>query len=319
MQVFLAGVIAFALSWAVVPSLRKLAVKLRFVDMPNQRKVHRDPLPMLGGVGIFAGFLAATFWQQYAKGDVSTYVGILLGATLLFLIGLVDDFFKTRSRDFPAWPRLIVQIISASLVAIFGGTIHGFTVPFGHVHYVQFPAVVATLCTILWVVGVINVFNFLDGLDGLAAGIAAISAMTLLVIALIKGQTSSALWAISLCGACLGFLRHNFYPARIIMGDAGSTVIGFLLASIALVGAFKSATVISIFVPILALGVPILDGLRVVVRRAMKGQPPHRPDKTHGHHRLLNAGFSQVLTVTMMYLISVCFSLVSVIVMLLQK
>jgi UDP-GlcNAc:undecaprenyl-phosphate/decaprenyl-phosphate GlcNAc-1-phosphate transferase len=135
----------------------------------------------------------------------------------------------------------------------------------------------------------------------------------------VKGQMAPAFWAISLCGACVGFLRHNFFPARIIMGDAGSTVIGFLLSSIAVVGAFKSATVISVFVPVFALGVPIFDGLRVVIQRALDGKPVYKPDKTHGHHRLLSMGFSQVMTVTTMYIISVCFSLVSMIVVLLQK
>jgi UDP-GlcNAc:undecaprenyl-phosphate GlcNAc-1-phosphate transferase len=317
---FIAGIVAFAISWALVPGLRRLALRWKFVDLPNQRKVHVKPLPLLGGGAIMIGFVCTTLTMQvFHLTHLSVYFGLLLGAVLLFAIGLLDDFYKTRGRDFAAAPRFLTQIVAASIVAGFGGAIHGFTIPFGHPEFVHFPQFVSILVTIVWIVGVINVFNFLDGLDGLAAGIASISAMTLVFIALIKGDTDSALLAACLAGSSLGFLRHNFYPARIIMGDAGSTVLGFLLASISVVGAFKSATVISIFVPILALGVPILDGLRVVVKRAMQGKPVYKPDKSHGHHRLLRAGLSQVQTVTFMYLISVCFSLASMIVVLLQR
>jgi UDP-GlcNAc:undecaprenyl-phosphate/decaprenyl-phosphate GlcNAc-1-phosphate transferase len=316
----IAGILAFAISWALVPALRRLALRWQFVDLPNQRKVHVKPLPLLGGGAILAGFLITTLvFQGFRPHHQSVYLGLVCGSILLFLIGLLDDFYKTRGRDFAAAPRFCAQIIAASTVAGFGGTVHGFTSPFGHAQYVHFPQFVSILVTVVWIVGVINVFNFLDGLDGLAAGIACISATTLVFIALVKGDADSALWAASVAGASLGFLRHNFYPARIIMGDAGSTVLGFLLASISVIGAFKSATVISTFVPVLALGVPILDGLRVVVKRALQGKPVYKPDKTHSHHRLLSAGLSQVQTVTFMYLISVCFSLASMIVVLLQK
>jgi UDP-GlcNAc:undecaprenyl-phosphate GlcNAc-1-phosphate transferase len=314
------GLMAFILSWALVPLARKLAIKLRFVDIPNARKVHSNPLPLLGGLAIFAAFFA-TNWvmSHFGHPQPQVYTGLMLGALLLFAVGLVDDYYKTRNRDFPAAPRFLLQIVSAALVAQFGGTIHGFSMPFGTVHYVTFPHWLAVLTTIVWIVGVINVFNFLDGLDGLAAGIAAISGMTLIFIAIVKQDIDSALWAAALAGSALGFLRHNFYPARIIMGDAGSTLLGFLLASIAVIGAFKSATVISISVPILALGVPIFDGLIVVIRRAIAGKPVYKADKTHSHHRLLNAGLSQVQAVSFMYLISLCFSLASMIVVLLQK
>lgn len=315
-----AGILAFAVTWTVVPGLRKLALRWQFVDIPNQRKIHQNPLPLLGGAGMFAGFLIATLvFAGFLPDSRRSYIGLILGALLLFGIGLLDDYYKTRGKDFPAAPRFIVQIVAASLVAGFGGTVRGFTVPFEHNHYILFPSFLSIMVTIVWIVGVINVFNFLDGLDGLAAGIAAISGATLIFIALAKGEVASALWAACLTGSALGFLRHNFYPARIIMGDAGSTLLGFLLASISVIGAFKSATVVSIFVPVLALGVPIFDGIRVVGRRILHGQPPHKPDKTHGHHWLLQSGLSQVQTVTVMYLLSLCFSLASVIVVLLQK
>ncbi|MCL6515925.1 MraY family glycosyltransferase [Alicyclobacillus sp.] len=311
---------AFAVSWLLVPPLRSLAVRWRFLDLPNARKVHKKPIPLLGGAAILAGFVAASLAGSLWRGPVPrVYWGMLGGAGLLFAIGLLDDYYKTRGRDFPASPRFVAQLAAAGLVAGCGGTVRGFSVPFGHPHFVQFPAFLSILVTLVWIVGVINVFNFLDGLDGLAAGIASISAVTLLFIAIVKGDAASALWAAALTGAALGFLRHNFHPARIIMGDAGSTLLGFLLASIAVIGAFKSATVISIFVPVLALGVPILDGLRVVIRRALEGRPVYKPDKTHGHHQLLRLGFTQVQAVAFLYLVSACFSLASMILVLLQR
>lgn len=316
----LIGFVAFLVTWLLVPIVRKVALRWKFVDVPNHRKIHNDPLPLLGGAGIFVGFIVASLLslRLVSNADLA-YTGLTLGALILFTIGLVDDYFKSRGKDFPAGPRFLVQLVAAALVAAFGGTVHGFTIPFGRVHYIAFPHYLAITVTLVWIVGVINVFNFLDGVDGLAAGIAAISGATLVFIALIKGELAPALFAAAVTGAALGFLRHNFYPARIIMGDAGSTLLGFLLASISLIGAFKSVTVISIFVPVLALGVPIFDGLRVVIRRILSGKLPHKPDKSHGHHHLLGLGMTQVQTVAFMYLVSLCFSLASMIVVLLQK
>lgn len=316
MPLWLSGVIAFLVAFILAPRMRKLAMKWHFVDMPNERKIHRDPLPLLGGAAMFAGVLAAAAlafaWGNWLR---TPYLGVMIGAAMLFAIGLIDDYFKTRGRDFSVGIRFGVQILSALLIPLFGGSIQGFTWPFGMHHYILLPTTLSVIITVVWVVGVTNVFNFLDGVDGLASGIAAISATTLFFIALVKGDNLSAWFAIAVAGASIGFLRHNFYPARIIMGDAGSTVLGYLLAAIASVGAFKSATVISIGVPILALGVPIFDALRVVLVRAREGKPVYKPDQSHVHHRLLRAGLSQVQTVTVVYLISACFSLASMIVL----
>ncbi|HEU4964190.1 MAG TPA: MraY family glycosyltransferase [Bacilli bacterium] len=310
------GLIAFVVAWVLIPFLRKVAIRFQFVDRPNARKKQKEPLPLLGGAAIFAGFVVATLATvSYWGADAQAYRGLIYGSLLLFGIGLVDDYFKTRGQDFPAAPRFVLQIVAAVLVAINGGAVQGFTMPFPEPHFLAFPEWLSYLVTIIWIVGVINVFNFIDGVDGLSGGIAAISAATLAIVALAKGQISSAIWAAALVGSCLGFLRHNFYPARIIMGDAGSTLVGFLLAGISVIGAFKSVTAVSIFVPVMALGLPIFDGLRVVINRMMHGKPPHKPDRTHGHHRLLDAGFSQVQTVTMLYMLSACFSMLSLIVL----
>ncbi|MCL6444073.1 MAG: undecaprenyl/decaprenyl-phosphate alpha-N-acetylglucosaminyl 1-phosphate transferase, partial [Alicyclobacillus sp.] len=200
-----AGVIAFAVAWALIPFFRKLALRWQFVDLPSQRKVHTQPLPLLGGAAIFIGFVAATlitmpWWPTQHR----LYVALLIGSVLLFGIGLVDDYFKTRGRDFPPMPRFLLQIVAAAVLAACGGTVKGFTVPFGREHFVAFPPYLSILVTVVWIVGVINVFNFLDGLDGLAAGIAAISAITLVFIALVKGDIPSAIWAVAIAGAALG-------------------------------------------------------------------------------------------------------------------
>ncbi|MFD1673302.1 glycosyltransferase family 4 protein [Alicyclobacillus fodiniaquatilis] len=319
MPLWLSGIIAFLVAFILAPRMRSLAMKWKFVDLPNERKIHRDPLPLLGGVAMFAGVLVVAlvglFWNNWLK---TPYLGVLIGAAMLFGIGMLDDYFKTRGKDFSVSIRFGVQILSALLIPLFGGGIQGFTAPFGDHHFTAIPTALSVVITVVWVVGVTNVFNFLDGVDGLAAGIAAISATTLFFIALIKGDALSAWFSLGVAGASIGFLRHNFYPARIIMGDAGSTVLGYLLAAIASVGAFKSATIISIAVPILALGVPIFDAVRVVFVRARAGKPVYKPDQSHVHHHLLRAGLTQVQTVTVVYLISVCFSLASVIVLLLN-
>ncbi|RLQ94593.1 MraY family glycosyltransferase [Falsibacillus albus] len=313
------GLLAFFVTWMTVPFLRNLAIRFHFVDMPNHRKVHKDPLPMLGGAAIFFGLIVSLLvvkWLGYPLDKVN--VGIVAGAIMVFAIGLIDDYFKTRSKDFPAFPRFIIQIAAAYLVVHFGGAVRGIGIPYPEYHYIIFPHSISVVLTVIWIVGVINVFNFLDGIDGLAAGIAAISSITLVSVALVQGQMNAAFCAIALTGSSLGFLKHNFFPARIIMGDSGSGLIGFLLASIAIIGTMKKITILSIFVPILALGVPILDGIRVVIQRMMKGKAPYAADRTHGHHKLLDAGFTQKQAVFILYLIGTCFSLTSVIILLLN-
>ncbi|KPV43884.1 MraY family glycosyltransferase [Alicyclobacillus ferrooxydans] len=317
MFIALSCIVAFLISVILVPYIRRLAIKWKFVDLPNSRKVHKEPLPLLGGMAILAGFvISSAIFSAIRHPIPSVYYGILGGTLVLYSVGMVDDFYKTRRKDFSAGIRIIAQTVAAILVIWTGGTVHTLTVPFGGGHYISLPHELAWVLTVVWIVGVINVFNFLDGLDGLAAGVGTISALTLVVFAWKTGDMQSAMWAAALAGGCVGFLRYNFYPAKIIMGDAGSTMIGFILASVATIGAFKSATIVSIIVPVLALGVPIFDAIRVVIGRLLKGQPVYKADQSHSHHRLLHAGFSQVQTVTLLYIVSLCFSLASIIVVL---
>lgn len=311
----IAFTLSFALVYILVPFMRQLALQTGFVDMPTERKVHSTPLPMLGGAAMIIGFITVTIVGHhflFALRLDKPFIGMIIGASLMFLIGMVDDYAKTRKHDFPAWPKFLVQIIAAGLLVYCGGVIRGIQDPIHPAYYLKFPVWIADFLTIFWIIGIVNVFNFLDGLDGLAGGIAIFASATMLIASLVKGDVSSALSAASLIGVILAFLRFNFYPARIIMGDAGSTFIGYVLAAIAVTGAFKSATAISIFVPVLALGVPIFDAIYVVIRRMLEHRPVYKADRSHGHYRLMAAGFSQLQTVSLIYLVSLAFSVVSV-------
>lgn len=208
-----------------------------------------------------------------------------------------------------------MQIIAACILPIFGVSIQGIHIPFLEYGFILFPLWLRVFTTVIWVVAITNMMNFLDGVDGLAAGIAAISATTLF-IALLKGHEAMALLSIILIGTSLGFLRHNFHPARIFMGDAGATFLGYVLAAIAVGGAFKSATLVSMLIPVLALGVPIMDAFYVIFKRFRENRPIYIADKGHTFHYLMKSGLSQKQTVTFLYLLGICFSLVSIVILL---
>ncbi len=316
MLYLLAFVFSFLLVFLTVPFVKKLALKTGFVDMPNQRKIHKSPIPLLGGVAIYAGFVitAGIFTHRSQE-----YFGLALGGLIIFLIGIIDDFYKTRKRDMKAWPKFLIQIVAASILPFFNIMIQGINIPFAHGTFVTFPIWLRYITTIIWVVGITNMMNFLDGVDGLAAGIAAISSTTLFLIALVKGLPAMAMLSVILVGTSLGFLRHNFHPARIFMGDAGATFLGYVLAAIAVDGAFKSATLVSVAIPVLALGVPIMDAFYVIIRRFRENRPIYVADKGHTFHRLIDSGLSQKQTVTFLYLLGICFSLVSIVILLAVK
>lgn len=305
-------VVAFAIVYVSIPYIRRLALRLRFVDKPNPRKIHTEPIPLLGGLGIYFSFVITSAIFGVAR---HTFWGVTIGGLIIFAVGVIDDFYKTRGKDFKAWPKFIMQILAALILVLFGIQIAGVNMPFHHGFY-SFPVWLSWLTTILWVVAITNMVNFLDGVDGLAAGLSAISAMTLFFIALLKGQFPMAVFAVILMGAALGFLKHNFHPARIFMGDAGATFLGFVLAAIAVDGAFKSATLVSLVVPVLALGVPILDTIWVITRRFRENRPIYVADKGHTFHMLMKSGMSQIQTVAFLYLLGICFSLASIVVLL---
>lgn len=314
-------VLSFLLSFCIVllliPPLGKLAFRLGFVDKPRkdvERKIHREPIPLTASYAIFIGF--AISYLLFSNETPVQTIAVLAGSLLLLIIGTIDDWYKTQGKDFSALPKLIVQVSAAVLVYASGVSFSGFYNPLSG-EYILLPVWLQFILTILWIFGVTTVINFSDGMDGLAGGLSAISAGTLFIVALAKGQGTSAIMAISLVGVALAYLRYNKPPAKIFMGDAGATFLGFILAVIALDGAFKQATVISLFVPILALGVPIFDNLFVVAKRLKQGKPIYQADASQVHYRLLRSGLNPKQVVAFLCLISVCFSLTSIILLLL--
>jgi UDP-GlcNAc:undecaprenyl-phosphate/decaprenyl-phosphate GlcNAc-1-phosphate transferase len=317
-------VLAFVIVYALVPVLRKIALRIRFVDLPNHRKIHKEPIPLMGGVALFAGFVVTALVIGDGTGNQwgHEFLGMALGGFVVFLIGILDDFFKTRRRDLHALPKFIMQFVAAAVLIWVGQIrIEGFNVPFGinGEHYYTLAPWLQVVVTMIWVVGITNMMNFLDGVDGLAAGIASISSTTLFFIAVLKGQQDMAVLAMTLIGISLAFLRHNFHPARIFMGDSGALFLGFELSAIAIDGAFKSATLISVLVPVLALGVPIFDFIYVMLKRVRERKPLHVADKGHTFHQLMRSGLSQIQTVTFLYLLGICFSLASIVVLLANR
>lgn len=314
----IALVLSFAIVYVLIPPFSRLAFKLDFVDKPRkdlERKLHREPIPLTASYAIFIGFFIA--YLAIAREFNWETGALFLGGILLLTIGTIDDWYKTKGKDFPALPKMLVQVSAAVLVYLSGNVFTGFYNPFSG-EYVVLPVILQFILTILWIFGVTTVINFSDGLDGLAGGLSAISGITLFVVALTMGQSNSAMMAIILVGVTLAYLRFNKPPAKVFMGDAGATFLGFLLAVIALDGAFKQATVLSIFIPILALGVPIFDNLFVVIKRFMQGKAIYEADASQAHYRLLRAGLNHKQTLVVLCLVSTCFSLSSIILLLVQ-
>ncbi|MFM9278915.1 MraY family glycosyltransferase [Paenibacillus jiagnxiensis] len=301
----------------LIPPLRKLAVKIDFVDKPRpdlERKIHREPIPLTAGIAIFVGFFATYFIFAGFTGDGLTgkSVAIFCGSLLILGIGMLDDWYKTRGKELASLPKMIVQVTAALIVYSSGIAFEGFNNPFNG-HYINLPEWLQLILTILWIFGVTTVINFSDGIDGLAGGLSAISGGTLFIVALTMGQSESALMSVILVGSAIGYLRYNKPPARVFMGDAGATFLGFMLGIIALDGAFKGATLASLFIPIFALGVPILDNIIVIIRRLIQQKPIYKADASQAHYRLLATGLNQTQTLVFLCLLNVCFGLTAII------
>jgi len=306
--------LAFAVSCGVVlistPLIRKLGLMTGFVDKPGERKVHDRPMVRLGGVSIFIGSTLALLlvWRLGGFLDAQGQIlqttdeyeiwGLTIGGLLFFMIGLADDLLSLS-----ALTRLLLQVIIASLVWSIGGVqINFLTVPFQGV--VELSEPLSWLVTIVWLVGMTNAINWIDGLDGLAAGVSGIAAVIMLFVSLFAQQPAAALIAASLAGGTLGFLRYNFNPAQIFMGDGGSYYLGFTLAGVGIVGLVKSTAVTAVLLPYIILAVPIVDMSAVILDRLRSGNSPFVADKRHLHHRLLNAGLSHRSTVLFIYVLT---------------
>ena len=299
--------VAAVVTIALTPLARKLAIKLDAIDYPSARRVNMLPIPRMGGVAIFGGILAVLAvagFGVYAFGWVDPFIdyngievnywGVLLGTVLIFLVGAVDDVVDLNPKA-----KMLGQIVAACVVAGSGLLFSSIHNPFGE-GYIEFGWVAYPL-TVFYLVAFANVINLIDGLDGLAAGITGISAITILLFAVLTGRFDAALFSVILVGVCAGFLKSNFFPASIFMGDSGALLLGFSLGVISLFAVARSALFVSLLVPILAAGVPILDTFFAIVRRKREHRPIDEADKGHIHHRLMRAGFSQRATVLIMW------------------
>ncbi len=287
--------VALTASLALTPVVRRLALALGALDRPNERSVHSHPVPLLGGLAVFAAFAAATLVTT--RGGDAPVHGVLLGGLVIVLVGLVDDLVTLRPSA-----KLAGQVLAALVLPAFGVRIDHVTNPFGE--GLLWMGLLAVPVTTLWVVAVVNIMNLVDGLDGLATGIGSIAALTLLVAALLQPEplVLPVLLAAALAGAGIGFLPYNFHPAKIFLGDAGAMFVGYALAATSILGSLKSPAAVTLAVPVLALGLPILDTGLAIYRRWRRGTSIARADREHFHHRLLQLGLSQREAVLAMYL-----------------
>lgn len=294
-----AFIISFFLSALITPLVISQAFKRGAgLAKPGGRKIHAEPTPQIGGIAlftsIFATYLTLSALSTGAP-SVATF-GLFIGCAIVFLTGLRDDF-----HEMPALVKLFAQIFAAVVLVVSGIKIQFITNPFSS-HMVSL-GLWGAAATVFWVVAVTNAINLVDGLDGLAAGISLIACFIFLVLLLIEArhQPRTLLLCMSTAGACLGFLRYNFHPARIFMGDSGAYSLGFLLAAMAVLGALKSAAMLTLAAPLLVLGIPLLDMVSAVLRRTASGTGAFKPDKAHIHHKLMDMGFSQKQTVLLIY------------------
>ena len=289
LEVFYGLGVAMLIVVLLTPAVGGMARLLGVVDRPGEgRRANTRTVPRLGGLALFLGI----FVPALAFLDLDRNMrGLLLGAAVATTVGAIDDF-----RGLRWWEKLVGQFIAASIPTGFGIWVHGFTFPVVGVH--ELPAWVGVPLTVLGIVAVMNMVNFLDGLDGLAAGVCCISAGTFALIELDLGRANAAILAAIVVGATAGFLRHNFYPARIFMGDSGALLLGFTLAGISVEGLLKTASLVSLFLP---LAVPIIDTSFVVAKRIKHGLPVYESDRSHLHHRFLNIGYSQRRAVLTIY------------------
>ncbi len=298
---------AMLISFILTPVVKSLAQKMGAIDVPKDgRRMHDHPIPRMGGLAIFLGFLLSALVFVPMSGPMR---GMLLGGVIIVILGILDDIYAL-----PALPKLIVQIVAATVAVESGNVIQVLSNPnvFSADPYWSLGALSVPV-SVIWIVAITNAVNLIDGLDGLAVGVATISSLTMLVIAMLVSDSLVALTMAALAGGCIGFMPYNLNPAKIFMGDTGSTFLGFILATVSIQGLFKFYTIISFAVPFLMLGLPLFDTCFAILRRISKGQNPMSPDRSHVHHRLIDMGFNQKQAVAILYIISAILGLSAVV------
>ena len=305
--VLMALLTALVISFLATPVVKTFAYKVGAIDVPKDaRRMHKVPIPRLGGLAIFIGFMVSILLFVKITPEMKS---ILLGAAIIVVLGVVDDIMAL-----PAMLKFVVQIIAAAIPATHGVVIQAFSNPnifsknlYWVLGWLSIPV------TILWIVAITNAVNLIDGLDGLANGVSAISATTMLVIALLASEGQVAIVLAALVGACVGFMPYNMNPAKMFMGDTGATFLGFILATMSIQGLFKFYAVISFAVPFLILGLPLFDTAFAFIRRIAHGQSPMHADRGHIHHRLIDMGLNQKQAVATLYVISAILGLSAVV------
>ena len=294
--------LAFVTSLAITPLVIRLAFKLNMVDRPGERRVHQKITPRLGGLGIFISFFVGL---GFALTQIELPFGIMVGALIIVVTGLLDDRFGIRPAQ-----KLLGQSIAAIVVLVDGPIINTLTVPFSDQAITVSPYVAIPIAFV-WILGITNAVNLIDGLDGLAGGVSLIASLSIFTMAIMTGNLAVAFMVIALAGGLFGFLFYNFHPAKIFMGDSGSLLLGFLLAVFSVIS-FKQVTFVTLVIPIIILAVPIVDTMIAIIRRKLNHQRIMEADKNHLHHKLLAMGFSHRKTVLFIYAIATVFGLAAI-------
>ena len=300
-------VVALVISFLSTPIVKSFAYKLGAIDVPkDERRMHKVPIPRMGGLAIFLGFIISVLLFVEVDDQMK---GILLGSVIIVVMGIIDDITPLRASL-----KFVIQILAALIPVYYGVQITCISNPnlFSDNPYWNFGWLSIPI-TVIWIVGLTNAVNLIDGLDGLAIGVSSISALTMLAIAILVAEPQVAVIMAALVGACIGFMPYNMNPAKIFMGDTGSTFLGYILACITIQGLFKFYAVISFVVPFLILGLPIFDTMFAIIRRISHGQNPMAPDRSHVHHRLIDMGLNQKQAVAVLYVISAILGLSAVV------
>ncbi len=311
-QVVIKVLVAFfatgILSFVLTPPVKRLAHRIGAIDVPkDSRRMHKKPIPRLGGLAIYLAFVIITF---FLGGWSARNFTILLGSAVIVVLGIFDDC-KALGAKF----KFCIQILAAAIPVVFGNLrIERITNPnvFSDDLYLEF-GILSIPITIIWIVAITNAVNLIDGHDGLAVGVSSIASITMLAVTLLIGEVEIAVIYAALAGACIGFMPYNLNPASIFMGDTGSTFLGYMLATLSIRGLFKMYALISFAVPFLILGLPIFDTSFAIIRRVLSGRSPMSPDRGHIHHRLMDLGFNQKQAVAILYAISAVLGLLAVV------
>lgn len=310
-------IISLGSSLFLTPVIRRLAQRFGWLDVPRDtRRVHETPIPRVGGVALFASVMLAlgslpflnNFVTQALIGQGREAIAVLISSTLVFLFGVFDDLVGARAK----W-KLLAQVLAGVILFSLGGRVEGVTIPFGGSF--ALPPILSLLVTLFWVVGISNAFNLIDGLDGLATGASLFAALVMLGVSLILGRPLVTVISIALVGALIGFLRYNFNPASIFLGDSGALFIGFLLAALSITGAQKASTAVAVAIPLMAFALPVIDTGFAIARRFIAGKPIFEGDREHIHHKLLERGWSQRRVAFVLYSVCAFFGLIALLFM----